>query len=34
MYKVAIVEGDKEQADLLMEHLQRYGKENDCSFEI
>ena len=34
MYKVAIVEDDKEQADLLMEYLQRYGKENDCSFEI
>ena len=34
MIKIAIVEDDKEQADLLTQYLNKYGDENECSFEI
>ena len=31
--KIAIVEDDVAQAELLIQYLKRYGKENQCSFE-
>ena len=34
MYKIAIVEDEKKQADLLTRYLMRYGEEHDCSFDV
>ena len=34
MIKIAIVEDDKEQADLLTQYLNKYGKERQCEFGI
>lgn len=34
MIKIAIVEDDKQQADLLSQYLNRYGKKNQYIFEI
>ncbi len=34
MIKIAIVEDDKAQADLLSQYLDSYGNENKCDFEI
>lgn len=34
MYKIAIVEDDATQADLLRGYLERYGKEHACEFSV